>query len=95
MLGLNQSTLRFWEAQFTILKPHRTEKGTRYYTPEDVDKIRMIHYLVKERGLRIEKAQEIIKHNHSGVSKKFQAMERLQSIRQRLTDLLAVIDARN
>lgn len=71
LLGIPQTTLRFWESQFTILKPRRTEKGTRFYTPEDLDKIRMIQYLVKERGLKIEKAQEIIKHNHTGVTKRY------------------------
>ncbi|MCC8119098.1 MAG: MerR family transcriptional regulator [Bacteroidales bacterium] len=95
LLGIPQTTLRFWETQFTILKPRRTEKGTRYYTPEDLDKIRMIQYLVKERGLKIEKAQEIIKHNHTGVTKRYQAMQRLQEVRKRLTELLAAIDRRN
>ncbi len=95
LLGISQSTLRFWESQFTILKPRRTEKGTRYYTPDDLEKIRMIRYLVKDRGFKIEKAQEMIKHNHSGVTKHYQAMQRLQEVRQHLTELLAAIDRRN
>ncbi|MDE7145724.1 MAG: MerR family transcriptional regulator, partial [Duncaniella sp.] len=52
MLGIPASTLRFWEKQFTIIKPHRNEKVTRFYTPKDVETIRMVHFLVKEKGLR-------------------------------------------
>lgn len=93
MLGIPAPTLRFWERKFTILKPERSDRGTRFYTPADIEKIRMVHYLVKERGLKIEKAEEIIRHNHSGVSKRFQAIERLKAIRQELLRLLAAIDS--
>lgn len=51
----------------------------------------MVHYLVKERGIKLDVAQEMIRHNHSGVSR-HRAMERLQSIRMQLTRLLAAID---
>lgn len=94
LLSVPQSTLRFWETQFNILRPKRSEKGTRFYTPEDLEKIRMIQYLIKDRGFKIEKAQEIIKHNHSGVTKRYQAMKRLQEVREQLLALLASIDRR-
>ncbi len=53
----------------------------------------MVHYLVKERGIRLDVAQEMIRHNHSGVSRRHRAMERLKSIRMQLTRLLAAIDS--
>lgn len=93
ILGIPQSTLRYWEDRFTIIKPRRTEGGTRYYSPADIEKIRMVYYLVKERGIKLDAAQEMIRHNHSGVSKRFEAVERLKSIRAQLTRLLAAIDS--
>ncbi|MDE6652873.1 MAG: MerR family transcriptional regulator, partial [Muribaculaceae bacterium] len=45
------STLRYWESQFTIIKPKRTPRGTRLYRSSDIEKIRMVNYLVKERGM--------------------------------------------
>ena len=42
ILGLPPSTLRFWESRFTIIKPKRNEHGTRFYTPTDIETIRMI-----------------------------------------------------
>ena len=88
MLGLPPSTLRFWESKFTIIKPKRNNGGTRFYTPSDVEKLRMVFYLVKEKGLKIEAAQEQIRHNHSNVSRRSQAIVRLRSIRATLQSLL-------
>ena len=49
--GLNESTLRFWEKEFDEISPRKTKKGTRYYRQEDIEQIRLIHHLVKERGM--------------------------------------------
>ncbi|MCC8114238.1 MAG: MerR family transcriptional regulator [Bacteroidales bacterium] len=93
ILGIPATTLRYWESQFTILKPKRTSGGSRLYTPSDIEKIKMIYYLVKERGFKLDKAQEIIKHNHSGVSKHYEAIDRLRAIRNQLSQLLIAIDS--
>ncbi len=92
ILEVPVSTLRYWEDQFTVIKPKRTERGTRLYTTTDIEKIRMVYYLVKERGMKIEVAQKIIKQNRSGVSRQFQAIERLKIIR---TELIKLLDAMN
>jgi len=92
ILGLPQSTLRFWESRFTIINPKRNDKGTRFYTASDIEKLRMVCYLVKEKGLKLEAAQEQIRHNHSGVSRRADAIKRLRTIRAALQSL---IDATN
>lgn len=94
ILGLPPSTLRFWESRFTIIKPKRNEHGTRFYTPTDIETIRMIYYLVKEKGLKLEAAQEEIRRNQSGVSKRFEAVDRLRSVRDRLSLLLDALNKR-
>lgn len=94
ILGLPPSTLRFWESRFTIIKPKRNEHGTRFYTPADIETIRMIYYLVKEKGLKLEAAQEEIRRNQSGVSKRFEAVDRLRSVRDRLSLLLDALNKR-
>lgn len=93
ILDIPMSTLRYWESQFTIIKPKRTNRGTRLYRSSDIEKIRMVNYLVKERGMKIDAAQEIIRHNHSGVSKQYEAVRRLKEIREELVRLLASIDS--
>ena len=93
IVGLPCSTLRFWESRFTIIKPKRNSGGTRFYTPADVEKIRMIYYLVKEKGLKLEAAENQIRHNHSGVNRRFEAIDRLKSIRADLVGLLKAFDS--
>lgn len=94
ILDIPASTLRFWENRFTIIKPRRNDKGTRFYTPADIEKIRMVHYLVKEKGMRLEAAQEQIKHNQTGISKKVEALDRLKNIRDRLQTVLDALNSR-
>lgn len=93
ILEIPISTLRYWEDKFTILKPKRTSRGTRLYTATDIEKIRMVHYLVKERGMKIDAAQEVIKHNQTGINKHYQAITRLKEIREDLMKLLGAINS--
>ena len=50
MLDIPISTLHFWERQFTVLSPRRSRGNDRLYTTDDIEKIKMVHYLVKVRG---------------------------------------------
>jgi len=88
IIGLPASTLRFWESRFTIISPKRNSNGTRFYTPSDVEKLKMVAYLVKEKGLRLEAAEAELRNNHTGVSRHAKAIERLHSIRNQLQTLL-------
>ena len=93
LTGMAPSALRYWETKFSIIKPKRNDKGSRFYTPDDVEKIKMVQYLVKERGLKIEAAREQIKHNHSGISRHAQAVERLKEIRAQLVAMLNAMNS--
>ena len=85
IVGVPQSTLRFWESRFRgVIKPRRNAGGTRFYTPADVEAVRMVHYLVKERGLKIDAAIAELLRNREGVSRRFDAIDRLRRIRERL-----------
>lgn len=88
LLNIPASTLRFWESQFTIISPKRNSHGTRFYTPKDIETIRMIHFLVKEKGLKLDAAQDQIRRNHSGISRRHSAIERLKAIRNELKQML-------
>lgn len=94
MLGLPLSTLRFWESRFTVIHPRRNEHGTRMYTPADVDAIATIHFLVKERGFKLDAAQELLKTNPEGISRKALAIRRLREIRSELVSMIDALDRR-
>ena len=93
ILGIPASTLRFWEKSFTVIKPKRNSHGTRFYTPSDIDKIAMVHYLVKERGLKLDAAQEQIRTNPRGIERRHQTVARLKDMRQRIQGMLDALNS--
>ena len=94
MVGVPEHTLRFWEKSFTIIKPKRNDHGTRFYTPADIDKISMIYYLVKERGLKLDAAQEQIRSNPKGVERRHQTVARLKEMRTYVSEMLDALNSR-
>ncbi|MDY6302353.1 MAG: MerR family transcriptional regulator [Bacteroidales bacterium] len=92
ILGIPESTLRYWETQFTIIKPKRNKKNIRYYTPNDIEIISKVYYLVKEKGLKLDAAQAQIRHNREGVDKRFDAIEQLKNIREQLVGFQNTLD---
>ena len=92
ILGIPASTLRFWEKEFTIIKPKRNSKNTRFYTPEEVETSKMVYYLVKEKGLKLDAAQQQIRVNRHNVSQRSEVINRLKSVRNQLQDMLDAIN---
>lgn len=92
ILHIPASTLRFWEKSFTIIKPKRNDRGTRFYTPADIDRISLIHFLVKERGLSLKAAQEQLRVNPHGIDQRHITLTRLKSMRDRVQELLNQLD---
>lgn len=88
MTGVVASTLRFWESQFPGLEPHRNDKGTRFYTPDDIETVRIIKYLLHDKGLKIEAAKEEMRINRDGVTRKTEALRRLTNVRDRLQEII-------
>ena len=73
LFGLNESTLRFWEKEFDEISPRKTKKGTRYYRQEDIEQIRLIYHLVKERGMTLSGARRKLKENRETTVRILQA----------------------
>ena len=48
MMHLPEHTLRFWEKEFPALKPKKTSGGSRQYTAQDIELVRLIHHLLKD-----------------------------------------------
>ena len=89
MFDVNTSLIRHWESQFSILRPKRNKKGNRLFSPEDVENLKMIYHLVKERGMTLEGAKKALRKapSESGVDRDAELMERLQRIRALLVEV--------
>lgn len=87
MLGENASLIRYWENQFDILKPKKNAKGDRLFTKSDIEVLKIIHHLVKDKGYTLEGAKIQLKTKFEDEKKKFLLVEKLKKIRGFLTEL--------
>ena len=93
-VGVPQSTIRFWEKLFDEVKPIRSVGNVRYYTPEVIELLRMIHYLLKIKGLRIDAAKEQLRINRKNISRRVDAIRGLEDVKKDLTALLKSMSKR-
>jgi DNA-binding transcriptional MerR regulator len=87
MLQVSASQIRYWETEFAALKPRKDRKGNRLFTQDDIQTIKLIHYLLREKGLTIEGAKSHLKAGAAIVKKKFQVIEQLKTLKQFLEEL--------
>ena len=80
MFDVNESTLRFREKEVKQIRPRKTGKGTRFYRQEDIDIIRLIYHLVKERGMTLEGARKKLKENPETTVRHEEFVNRLKQI---------------
>ena len=60
--GLKQYVLRYWETEFSQLKPGKNRAGNRIYRSHDVDTIIEIKSLLYDRKFTIKGAQQHLNH---------------------------------
>jgi DNA-binding transcriptional MerR regulator len=87
MIGAETSAVRYWENQFEVLKPLKNKKGNRLFTKEDIELVKLINYLVRERGLTIKGAKQKLKENREETIQNFEIVNRLQEIKQELVEI--------
>ena len=92
MFDATTSQIRFWEKEFDFLTPHKNKKGNRLFTKDDVEKVRLIYQLVKEKGMTLRGAQKKLKENPEETLDNLDMIQRLQHIRQ---ELLSIRDELN
>ncbi len=92
LLGVSISSLRFWEKEFRQLKPHRTPKGTRSYTKEDIEIIKQIKFLTTDQKLTLQGAQKKLSQKKDQVTKQQEIAERLRTIKLELKGIIKALN---
>jgi DNA-binding transcriptional MerR regulator len=87
MFDVNASLIRFWEKEFDIIKPKKNKKGNRFFTLQDIDNLRLIYHLVKEKGLTLSGARKKIKENREDVNNNYEVIKTLTDIKALLLDI--------
>lgn len=88
LTGLPSSTLRYWEQQFSQLKPRKDGHGNRYYTKEDLELIQRIKYIRDE--LKITRI-DAIRRELAGGEKQSDVRQRAAAILERVKAELTAI----
>ena len=87
MFEVNVSLLRFWEKEFDILKPKKNKKGNRFFTANDLNNLKIIYHLVKERGFTLDGAKKKLRENKEDTINNIEIVNRLKEIRQFLVEI--------
>ncbi len=90
LFGLSTSTLRYWESEFSNIKPKKNRRGERSYQKKDITEVDRVYTLVKERGFTIEGAKKELATaaGQSGQDEKAAVIKKLKEIRKRMSNLL-------
>ena len=84
LFEVNASAIRFWEKEFSELSPKKNARGVRMYTPEDIEKLRRVYHLVKERGFTLKGARKKWRDNPSDVANQEEVVRRLMKVKDEL-----------
>lgn len=93
MLDVNQSLIRFWEKEFDILKPQKNKKGNRLFTQQDIENLRLIYHLVKERGMTLKGTRLKLQNQKQEIVDSFEIVKRLQNIKDNLLNIKSELES--
>lgn len=93
LLNVPHTTLIYWEREFDTVCPKRTDKGRLQFKKEDIDELRLIHYLLKQKKMTLAGARQKLKDNRDTVVKTEGIISRLENIKQELLLLKQELDA--
>lgn len=85
MFNVSETLLRFWEKEFPNIKPQKASRGIRQYTKSDIEQVKLVYHLVKERGMTLQGARDAIRRDKSKtVNRNIEVIEKLTDIRNEL-----------
>ncbi|HEY9005361.1 MerR family transcriptional regulator [Ohtaekwangia sp.] len=87
MFNVAPSLIRFWESEFDLIKPKKNRKGNRQFTKEDIDNVRTIYHLVKEKGFTLQGAKEMLRNDTQAVKDKMEMLDSLRRVRSFLIEM--------
>ncbi len=87
LFDVNPSLIRFWEGEFDVLQPKKNRKGNRLFTQEDIENIKIIYHLVKEKGFTLTGAKEEMKKNPNDLKDQQKVIQSLEKLKSFLLDI--------
>ena len=92
MFNVNESLLRFWEKEFPFITPKKAGGNVRQYRKEDIENIRLVYHLVKEKGLTLQGAKQKLKVSKDTSIRTMEIIDRLLLVREELASMRKELD---
>lgn len=92
MFSVTETLLRYWEKEFKNIHPRKSSRNIRQYTKEDVEEVRRVYHLVKEKGMTLEGARQVLKGNKEAADKTMEVIYRLKQVRTELVSIKKELD---
>ena len=87
MFNVNASLIRYWESEFSVLRPRKSTKGNRMFTQRDLRYLRMIYQLVKVQGYTLQGAKDALKKDFDQLERKTTVLRTLERTKKFLLEL--------
>lgn len=87
MFKVNTSMIRFYEKEFEILQPKKNGKGNRLFRPEDLDNLKIIFHLIKDKGFTIQGAKDYMKINKNEIQDHQKVIDSLEKLKSFMNEL--------
>jgi len=81
MFNVATSLIRFWETEFDIIDPKKNKKGNRQFTKEDIEDLKLIYHLVKERGFTLQGAKDFLKNDYQAAKDRMELIDSLSKVK--------------
>jgi DNA-binding transcriptional MerR regulator len=87
MFDVNTSLIRFYEKEFDVLKPKKNKKGNRLFTPEDLENLKIIFHLIRDKGYTLNGAKEHLKNNLGDTKDNQRVIDSLENLKKFLLEV--------
>jgi DNA-binding transcriptional MerR regulator len=87
LFDVNQSLIRFYEKEFDILQPKKNKKGNRYFSPEDIEHLKIIFHLTRDKGYTLTGAKEYLKNNMTDTKDSQRVIGALENLKKFLLEV--------
>ncbi|MES2809295.1 MAG: MerR family transcriptional regulator [Bacteroidota bacterium] len=87
MFDVNPSMIRFYEKEFDVLQPKRNKKSNRLFTPEDIENLKIILDLIRNKGYTIPGAKDYLKKNFNNSKDHQRIIRSLENLKQFLLEV--------
>jgi DNA-binding transcriptional MerR regulator len=87
LLDINLSMIRFYEREFEILVPKKGKSGTRYFNQENIETLKLIIHLIKEKGYTLQGAKDFIKNKGNSGRDDIRVINSLENLKKFLIEV--------